>query len=217
MKRAIVGCGIIRKDIEHLLEDLPYEADVFWLDEKLHEFPDNLRKVLQEKIDELSDYDEIILGYMLCGNGLLGIKSEKSKLRFIKGDDCIYANLCHREDYSDLRRCSLFLSHGWLSTTRNSLAEYERTLEKYGEERTQMIYEALYKNYKYVTYMQLDDEICEEDKLKMDQMAQVMNVEPLYIRGSLDLFKDLFYLKDNDKICVLDADKEITTQIFMEK
>ena len=217
MKRAIVGCGIIKQDIEHLLNDLPYEADVFWLDEKLHEFPDNLRKVLQEKIDELTDYDEIILGYMLCGNGLLGIKSGKSTLRFIKGDDCIYANLCHRDDYTALRSSSIFLSHGWLSTNRNSLSEYQKTVEKYGEKRAKRIYDAMYKNYKHVAYMQLDDEISEEDRLKVDEMAQIMTVEPLYVKGSLELFRDLFYLKENDKIYVLDADKEITMEIFMEK
>lgn len=217
MKRAIVGCGIIKRDIEHLLNDLPYEADIFWLDEKLHEFPENLNKVLQEKIDELTDYDEIILAYMLCGNGLLGIKSNNARLRFIKGDDCIYANLCHRADYADLRRSSIFLSHGWLSTTRNSLAEYERSLEKYGERRTKLIYETMYKNYKHVAYMKLDDTISEEDKQKVEQMAGIMNVEPIYVDGSLELFKDLFYLRENDKICVLEIGKEVTTELFTEK
>lgn len=217
MKRAIVGCGIIKHDIEHLLDDIPYEADVFWLDEKLHEFPENLHKVLQEKIEELNDYDEIILGYMLCGNGLLGIKSNNARLRFIKGDDCIYANLCHRDDYSDLRCSSIFLSHGWLSTTRNTLAEYERTVEKYGQRRARLIFDTMYKNYKHVAYMQLDEEISEDDKQKVEQMAQVMNVEAMYIKGSLELFKDLFYLNDNDKICILEPNTEITVEIFMEK
>ena len=217
MKRAIVGCGIIRKDIEHLLTALPYEADIFWLDEKLHEFPEKLRDALQEKINELEDYDEIILGYLLCGNGLLGIKSGNSKLRFIKGDDCIYANLCHREDYSELRRTSIFLSNGWLSTNRNGLTEYQRTLEKYGEKRTKMIYEAMYKNYKYVAYMQLDEEVTDDHRKKVSELAEVMDVEPLYVQGSLQLFEDLFQLKDNEKIYILEPGTEITAEIFMER
>ena len=214
MKRAIIGCGIIRNDIESIVKSLPYEADVFWLDADLHNIPENLKTVLQEKIDELCDYDEIIITYALCGNALLGIKSNHSKLIFIKGDDCIYANMCHRSDYMDLRSSSIFLSRGWLSTRRNADVMYRQTLEKYGERRTKMIYDAMYGNYKHLVYMKLEDEVDDETMEKLEKLAEVMDTDILILDGSLEMYQELLELKDSEHIIRLEPGTPVTLDMF---
>ncbi|MBO4360159.1 MAG: DUF1638 domain-containing protein [Eubacteriaceae bacterium] len=214
MKRAIIGCGIIRSDIEPIVESLPYEADVFWLDAELHNVPENLKSVLQEKIDELAGYDEIIITYALCGNALLGIKSDTSTLIFIRGDDCIYADMCHRPDYMDLRRSSIFLSRGWLSTRRNADVMYQETLKKYGESRTQMIYEAMYGNYRHLVYMKLEDEVDPETMEKLEKLAGIMDTDILVLDGSIEMYRELLELKDSEHIARLEPGTEITMDIF---
>lgn len=214
MKRAIIGCGIIKSDIEGIIRELPYEATVIWLDETLHNIPDNLRTVLQETIDGLQDYDEIIITYALCGNALLGIKSEKASLIFIRGDDCIYADMCHRPDYFDLRRTSIFLSRGWLSTDRNPKTEYEKSVEKYGERRTRMIYEALYHNYKHLVYMKMEDELDEKTKKTLDDFAEIMDVDILVLDGSVEMYRDLLELRPSEHIIKLPPGTEITQDLF---
>lgn len=215
MKRAIIGCSMIKEDIEKLLEHLPYEADIIWMDEHLHAVPTKLHDALQEKINELQDYDEIILTYLLCGNALLGIKSEHSVLRFLRGDDCIYADLCLREDYSQIRFASIFLSHGWLGTERNGLAEYERSLERYGEARTRRIWDMMYKNYKNLVYMKLDsddDTIPEEDRERVEKMAELAKLEIKCLQGSTEMYARLFSLADDPGIAVIEAGHEITAE-----
>ena len=214
MKRAIIGCGIIKSDIEPIVESLPYEADVFWLDAELHNVPENLKNVLQEKINELRDCDEIIITYALCGNAMLGIKSDTSTLIFIRGDDCIYADMCHRDDYMDLRRSSIFLSRGWLSTRRNADVMYQETLAKYGERRTKMIYEAMYGNYRHLVYMKLEDEVDDETMAKLEKLSEIMDTDILILEGSLEMYRELLELKDSEHIARLEPGTEVTMDIF---
>ncbi len=215
MKRAIIGCSMIREDIEKLLENLPYEADIVWMDEHLHAVPSKLHDALQEKIDELKDYDEIILTYLLCGNALLGIKSDSSVLRFLRGDDCIYADLCLREDYSQVRFASIFLSHGWLGTERNGLSEYEKSVERYGEKRARHIWDVMYKNYKNLVYMKLDsddDTIPEEDRERVNRMAELTNLQIKCLRGSTEMYARLLSLAEDPGIAVIEKGHEITVE-----
>lgn len=216
MKRAIIGCSIIKSDISDIIEGLPYECDVFWMDENLHDFPEKLHAALQEKIDELSDYDEIILSFMLCGNALLGIKSETSRLIFMIADDCIYATMCQRKDYPELRKTSIFTSRGWLSTKRNMMSEYERSAKRYGEERAKRIFEMMYKNYKHAVYMQLEDTVSDENRQKAEEMASKLGLELLYRDGSLDFYRELFDInRSSSRICVLEPGNAVSMNIFM--
>ena len=214
MKRAVIGCGIIRRDIQSIVDGLPYEADVHWLDEELHNDPSKLHDLLQQKIDELSGCDEIILTFLLCGNALLGIGSETSRLRFIRGDDCVYAEMCALPEYRELRPRSFFLSHGWLNTKRNSIEEYRRTEEKYGPKRARMIYGALYRNYRNVVYMKMGDGIPEGDLEKVRAFAELTKLEPLYLDGSLEMYRKLLMLEDCPEVVVLEPGERVTDSMF---
>ena len=214
MERAVIGCGIIRSDIQELVDGLPYEAEVIWLDEELHNRPEKLREEIQKQIDRLSGCGEIVLTYLLCGNALLGIGSDTSRIRFIKGDDCIYAALCSLPEYRDLRSRSFFLSHGWLNTKRNSIEDYRQTAEKYGEKRARRIYDALYRNYRNVVYMRMDGKTPEGDEEKVDQFASITGLEPLYLDGSLELYRKLLYLEEDERIAVLEPGERVSEKMF---
>lgn len=206
MKRVILGCGVIKKDIEPLIADLDYEADVIWMDDKLHNKPEKLHDALQKQIDELSDYDEIILTFLLCGNGLLGIKSDTSVLRFLKGEDCIYANLCERDDYKELRTSCFFLSHGWLGTEGRSLHEFDRSCEKYGEKRARRIFAAMYRNYKHLAFMTLlpdDPGMDEREAETVKRFAELAEVDVIELKGTDALYRRLLSLEDDPAVSVI--------------
>ena len=214
MKRGIIGCGIIRKDIQEMVDQLPYEAEICWLDEDLHSYPAKLHDEIQKKIDEMSECEEIVLTYLLCGNALVGIGSDTSRVRFIKGDDCIYAELCSLPEYKELRSRSFFLSHGWLNTRRNSIEDYRQTVEKYGEKRARRIYDALYRNYRNVIYMRMNGETPEEDQRKVEEFAAITKLEPRYVDGSLELYRKLLYLEEDERITVLQPGERVSERMF---
>jgi len=67
-RRRVIACATVIEEMLPLLPaGVPYEV----LDFGLHLIPENLKKVLQEKIDQASQQAEVLLlGYGLCGNAL---------------------------------------------------------------------------------------------------------------------------------------------------
>lgn len=211
MRLAVIGCSMIRSDIEPLISLMPEKPDVFWLDEKLHESPKKLGPAIQEVLDSLTGYDEVILTYLLCGNALLGLHCDTAPIRFLKGDDCIYACMCLREDYGELRPRSLFTSRGWMNTGRNPLESYNETLKKYGPRRTKMIYDAMYRNYRHVVFMKLgDDEINDADRERTERFASTLGLDTLYLDGSTELYRKLLVREDGPEINLVEPGHVIT-------
>jgi len=74
MKLLIIACSVLKNEF---LATNPDGVHIEFLEQGLHQTPDKMRLVIQEKIDEVNSggFDYILLGYGLCGNGTLGIKA----------------------------------------------------------------------------------------------------------------------------------------------
>lgn len=176
MKKLLIGCGIIKTELEQLLENNK-DIDVIWMSEDLHDHPDKLRDELQKAIDAASGYDEILLSFGLCGNALVGITATHCDIIYPKTDDCISALLCDNCRMPHLRKDSVFVSRGWLSTKNNFKTSHEKTIAKYGEKRAEMIYKMMYEHYKNVIYMKTENEIEEELAKTARNMAQTLKLD----------------------------------------
>ncbi|GAH63322.1 unnamed protein product, partial [marine sediment metagenome] len=61
-----------------------------FLEQGLHRTPTKMPNIIQGKIHQADDkIDYIVLGYSLCGNGIVGVKAEKQPLVIPKAHDCI--------------------------------------------------------------------------------------------------------------------------------
>ncbi|WKY47327.1 DUF1638 domain-containing protein [Eubacteriaceae bacterium ES3] len=148
MKRLLIACETLKDEVELAIKNTGQEVEVVWMSNLLHDSPERLSSALQEEIDAVEeDYDQLLFAYGNCGNGLLGLKSEKAQLIIPKIDDCIGMCLSNKTDLARIRTKTYFLTAGWLRSEKSLSAEHAHHLEKYGEERTKMIYEMLYKNY----------------------------------------------------------------------
>ena len=68
----VISCKVL----EDLLgKRLPAGVPAVWLDVMLHNSPKKLGAALQEQIDALAQPSFVIVGYGLCGNGLVGVRS----------------------------------------------------------------------------------------------------------------------------------------------
>ena len=180
MKRMLIGCGVIQNELEEAIERNGLDdLDVIWLEAGLHAVTKDLNRELQKHIDNAENYDEIILGYGLCGNALIGITATHCDILYPKTDDCISAFMCENCRAAELRRDSYFLSRGWLSMdTADSLAgEFNRLLEKYDEETAQEIMEMMYGNYKRIVYLQIEENIAPDDLAAATERAEAMQFE----------------------------------------
>lgn len=147
----VLACQVF----QHLLEkymppDLP-PGQVRYLDYGLHQVPNQLRASVQQQLDQLPEPSLVILGYGLCGNGLSGIRAGVHTLVIPRTDDCIAILLGSYPRYQQVfmeQPGTYYLTKGWLESGSNPLKEYEKLVEKYGEEQANLLMDLQYRNYK---------------------------------------------------------------------
>lgn len=194
MKRLLLGCGIIQKELSEVIEKLNVkDLDMIWLEAGLHAAPAKLNKELQMRIDEAKDYDEVILGYGFCGKALLDITATHCDILYPRTDDCINAFMCENPRAAELRRDSYFLSRGWLTMeTEDSLInQFNELFDKYDEETAWEIMNMMYGNYKRVVYLQIEDEIAPEDLALSKKRAADMKFEFVIEPATIKLYEKL--------------------------
>ncbi|MBQ2756781.1 MAG: DUF1638 domain-containing protein [Oscillospiraceae bacterium] len=193
MKRLLLGCGTIQKELEEVIEQNGLDIDVIWLESGLHAVPNDLKKELQKHIDAAVGYDEVILGYGLCGNALLDITATHCDVLYPRTDDCISAFMCENCREAELRRDSYFLSRGWLTmkTSDSLIEQFNKVMEQYDEETAQEILEMMYGNYKRIVYLKVEDEIAPEDLALAKQRAADMNFEFEIEPATIKLYEKL--------------------------
>jgi hypothetical protein len=148
-KTKILACAVIA---EELRSRLPAGIESETLDFGLHRSPERLRAQLQESIDRSSGYENVVLGYGLCGMSVIGLRSHSARLILPRADDCISVFLGSRKAYLKQQNDhpgTLFLSKGWIEgridDVSPSITMYQTLLKKYGEERAKRmlaVYEA---------------------------------------------------------------------------
>jgi Protein of unknown function (DUF1638) len=151
----VIACKVFQSLLENYLRP-ELIKEVTFLDYGLHRVPKNLKKSVQEQIDQIATPSLIVLGYGLCGNGLNGIQAGIHTLLIPRTDDCIAILLGSYDAY--LREFNespgtYYLSKGWLESGSNPLKEYEEYVEKYGAEKANWLMDVQYQNYKRLTFV----------------------------------------------------------------
>jgi len=117
----------------------------------LHNDPKRLHTQLQTAIDNTSpEFGTILIGYGMCANAIVGIKSRGFRLVIPKADDCITLFLGSREEYlHQLRQApgTYYLTKGWIECGEDPYTEYCAMREKYGNEKAYKITKRYILNY----------------------------------------------------------------------
>jgi hypothetical protein len=92
MKRYLVlACEVLARPLYLAAATSPNVVDIHLLRRGLHNSPKDLQSTLQSLIDaaQSQDYQALLLGYGLCGNGTAGLLSRKIPLVIPRVHDCI--------------------------------------------------------------------------------------------------------------------------------
>jgi hypothetical protein len=145
----VMACATV---IEEMLPLMPEGMQHQVFDFGLHINPDRLRRALQEAIDAVSgQFDNIILGYGMCSQAIIGIKANGCRLVVPRVDDCIAIFLGSRSAYTAQLQGepgTYFLTKGWIEVGDTPFSDYERSVQRYGKERAEMIYKLMMGNYR---------------------------------------------------------------------
>jgi hypothetical protein len=214
LRLKLIGCEVLCRELCQALVRCRHHVDVEFLPKGLHDLGAagmlaRLQEVLA-RVDE-SKYEAILLGYALCGNGIVGLQARTIPLVVPRGHDCITLLLGSRQRYHDYFNSHpgvYFTSTGWLErgqslqqTSQLSLRNetgigysYEELLEKYGEENARFLFDQLCnytRNYGQMTYIEMGIEPDNSFEQKTVEEAEKRGWRYEKLQGDMRLFNQL--------------------------
>jgi len=176
MRLRLIACEIFARELHACVAQSPHRVDVEFLPKGLHDLPgQDMRVRIQAAVDSVSPhtYDQILLGYGLCNNGVAGVRARHTPLIVPRSHDCIALLLGSHERYLDMfRTCpgTYFLSPGWIERAevgdelqpRTVLRQlglggtYEEWVREFGEDNAQYLQSilgALPAGYRRIVYI----------------------------------------------------------------
>ena len=136
---------------------LPLQMSYEVLDFGRHINPEALRSTLQEKVNNSPPgIETIVLGYGLCSMAVVGLKANGHTLIVPRVDNCIGILLgsqdVYRKQVYDYPG-TYYLSRGWIKAGNTLLDEYEALAERYGWEKSRLVFSRILKHYSRVAFI----------------------------------------------------------------
>lgn len=193
-RRRVIACATV---IEEMLPFLPGDVTYEVLDFGLHLRPGELKKTLQEKIDQASqNADVLLLGYGLCSMAVVNLRASTATLVMPRVDDCISIFLGSGQAYHQQARQepgTYYLTKGWIEVGDSPFEEYKRMIERYGEEKSRRMINLMLKNYKRLAFINTGQYEIERYQAYAQQAAHQFGLRYEEIAGSPALIKKLVF------------------------
>lgn len=210
-KTKVIACATVIEEMQPLLLPLNIAYEV--LDFGLHLIPDNLKKTLQQSIDDnCVQYDTLILGYGLCSMAIIGLHTRNCTLVIPRVDDCIAIFLGSKEAYREQAQKepgTYYLTKGWIEVSDTPFEEYKRLVDKYGEERADHIMKVMLKHYTRLAYIDTGQSDQEQYREYARNTARKFNLRFEEIPGSDTLIRKLLFGPWDEEILIAPPDQTI--------
>jgi hypothetical protein len=214
MKLKLISCEVLYREMCAVIARSPNEIDVEFLPKGLHDIGGNsMRKRLQEAIDRTDpeQYEAVLLGYALCGNGTAGLEARSLPVVLPRAHDCIALLMGSREryqNYFEKNRGVYFRSTGWLERGEDLQQETLRIVRnktgagytrdelvlRYGEENGRYLFDELnaYQSaYRQLTYIVTGLEPDDRFERQARQEAACKGWQFERVDGNLSIFERL--------------------------
>lgn len=220
----VIACGVMK----HLLGSrLPPDVPVTWLDIILHNTPKKLAESLQQCIDEIERPSFILIGYGLCGNGLVGVKSRSHTLVIPRMHDCVTMFLGSHQRYVQRFFASpntYYLTKGWIDARDEPLTDYLDYVRDYDQETADYLVEMKYKHYRklcVVGFSQEELDACRPEAMKIAAFClERFGMEYEETIGTTQLIDEMLRVtrdgaERDDEFVVVGPGGEISADMFM--
>lgn len=214
-RRRVIACAtVIEEMLPYLPADVPYEV----LDFGLHLRPQDLKRALQDKIDEASQHaDVILLGYGLCSMAVVGLRATSATLVVSRSDDCIAIFLGSCDAYKQQAHTepgTYYLTKGWIEVGDSPFSEHEKLVEKYGEAKAMRMMKLTLKNYTRLAFINTGDYNLESYRDYARRNSEKYGLRYEEIDGSPALVKKMIAGPWDDEFVVVPPGETITYEMF---
>lgn len=238
MKLKCISCDSIARAVYHCAATSPHIVDVELIRLGLHIWPDKLRDRIQERIDAASQdsYDNLLLGYGLCGQATNGLVARGIPLVIPRAHDCITFYLGSRERYQDEHEKhpgTIWYTKDYVERTRDSddmvplgadivtdlPSVYEKYVEKYGKSNADYLMEVMgewQKHYERAAFVDqgVGDVTAEEAKARLDAERRGWRFEKM--AGDLVLIRRLLFGDWDEDFLTVQPGERITIAFGQE-
>jgi hypothetical protein len=217
-RRRVIACAtVIEEMLPFLPVDVPYEV----LDFGLHLKPQELKRVLQEKIDAASQTAEVVLlGYGLCSMAVVGLRATTATLVVSRSDDCIAIFLGSCAAYkqqASKEPGTYYLTKGWIEVGDSPFSEHEKLVAKYGETKAMRMMKLTLKNYTRLAFINTGQYDLERYRDYARQASEKFDLRYEEIDGSPALVKKIVSGPWDDEFVVVSPGETITYEMFTPK
>jgi len=162
----LISCEVLYREMCAAVARSPHQVDIEFLPKGLHDLgAEAMRARLQEAADgvDSTQYEAVLLGYALCGNGVAGLVSHTLPLVIPRAHDCVALLTGGRDRYQSYFENHpgvFFRSTGWLERGQDldQAAPYtlEALIARYGEDNGRYLFEQFngyQRNYRQLAYI----------------------------------------------------------------
>jgi hypothetical protein len=174
------------------------DIEICYLDQNMHERPDQMPAVIQAEIDQVeARAHAIVLGYGLCSNGIAGIKAPRQGLIVPRVHDCITLFLGSRAAYERVfyeQPGTYYLTPGWVEERKDPLGYMESTyVPRMGREKAEWGIREELKNYTRI--VMIDTQSADMGPLRKIARENATFLGKNYeeIPGRQDYFKSILF------------------------
>jgi len=221
---AVIACRVLQDLLESRLAD---GVPTMWQDVGLHNTPNLMAAALQQRVDALTEPSNVIVGYGLCGNGLVGVKSRQHTLIIPRIHDCVAMFLGSHQRY--LQRFfanpnTYYLTKGWIEAKDEPLTEYLDYVKQFDEETADYLVEMKYRHYRklcVVGFSEAELSACRPAAMQVAAFCkQRFGMDYEEVIGTTELIEALLEVslhltEPNDAFVVVPPGGEVTTEMFL--
>lgn len=214
MRLKLISCEVFHREMAATVSRSVHQVDIELLPQGLHNLGcHRMSKRLQAVVDGIRGhtYDAVLLGYGLCGNGLIGLTARSTQLVLPRAHDCITLFLGSKEryrEYFDNHPGVYYRTTGWLErvgpeqrdgqfqlgAAEGAGARYEELVTRYGEEDAKEIMDVLSgqaSHYGQITFIEMGVEPDGSFERRAEQEASDKGWKFENVKGDMSLIREL--------------------------
>jgi hypothetical protein len=178
---------------------------------------------IQEQIDRAAEYaSEIVLGYGLCSNGIVGVTARQQGLIVPRCHDCIAFFLGSPKAYKkafEERPGTYYLTPGWVAEKKDPLGVIEEEyVPKYGREMAVWVMEELLKHYTHIVLIHTGVGDMGPLRKRAKENAKFLKKEYDEVQGGLKYFDKLIRVTDGDPdFFYIKPGEKVTQDMFLSE
>ena len=214
MRLKLIACEIFYREICAAVARSVNQVDVEFLPKGLHDIGSaKMLARLQEVVDQVdaSCYESVLLGYALCGMGIVGLTTRSLPVVVPRAHDCITLFLGSKErylDYFNNHPGVYFKTTGWIERGESidqagqlpiqnltgMTSDFQELVDKYGEENARFLYDELCnytRNYSQFTFIEMGIEPDDRFERQARQQAADRGWKFEKLAGDMTLVRQL--------------------------